>query len=478
MKNCAEEHYRFGDLLLDPDSGRLFRGQEEICLAPLSRKLLIALIEHAPTTLNHEDLQREVWDGRFVTAETVKQRVKLLRQSIDDDARAPRYITLDRGIGYRLVPAVTTETPVVRRREAERTRRFPMPSFPVAAFTLLLAVLVPLRPGTPEVKSLDTASALVTQGASPGAAEAAAHYQKAELFYHRRAPGDIERARKLYMKAIAADPDYAKAWTALAGVYNLQYWETEELSLEQSRVMQRRVLDRALALDPTIAETHARLGNFYACVDRNWELARKHFETALKLAPDDPMVLAIYGGYLLQQGQIEQFLAYKQRAVELDPYSLLHRQNLANVYLMLNRLGDADKELEQAAMIHPSMEESLALDFARLRILQDRPEEALDFLQRLDERADQLALKAMALDDLGDATSSERFLAELASLPGPYARLREGETEAYLYQIDNTEKTIDAINKAGTVNTDAQKLASVAIHETQFSPFLAVRDAL
>jgi len=124
------------------------------------------------------------------------------------------------------------------------------------------------------------------------------------------------------------------------------------------------------------------------------------------------------------------------------------------------------------------MEESLALDFARLRILQDRPEEALDLLPRLEERADQLALEAMALRDRGNAIRSKRILAQLANLPGPYARLREGETEAYLYQIDNTEKTIDAINKAGTVNTDAQKLASVAIHETQFSPFLAVRDAL
>ena len=109
---------------------------------------------------------------------------------------------------------------------------------------------------------------------------------------------------------------------------------------------------------------------------------------------------------------------------------------------------------------------------------QGRPEEALDLLPRLEERADQLALKAMALNDRGDATRSQRFLAELASLPGPYARLREGETEAYLYQIDNTGKTIDAINEAGTVNTDALKLAKIAIVETKVSPFLAARDAL
>ena len=116
--NCrAEERYQFGELLLDSESERLFCGQEEICLAPLSRKLLLALVEHSPAALCHEDLQREVWDGRYVTANTVKQRVKLLRHAIGDDARAPRYVTLDRGIGYRLVPTVTTVAPAVGRRQ-------------------------------------------------------------------------------------------------------------------------------------------------------------------------------------------------------------------------------------------------------------------------------------------------------------------------------------------------------------------------
>lgn len=478
MNHRAQDRCRFGDFLLDPDSGRLFRGQEEICLAPLSRKLLLALIEHAPATLTHEDLQREVWDGRYVTPATVKQRVKLLRHTLDDDARAPRYVTLDRGIGYRLVPMVTRVAPAVGRRQSHWPRRFPVSTIRLAALTLLLTVLVSLRLDAPEVDSLETTSDLAAHETSAATAKAASHYEKAELFYHRRSPGDIERARNLYMRAIAADPDYAKAWAALAGVYKLQYWETAELGYEESLSMQRRALERALTLDPTLAEAHARLGSFYAGSGVEWELAREHLETALKLAPDDAMVLAIYAGSLLQQGEFEQFLAYGRRAVELDPYSLPHRQNLAIIYLMLHRLSEAERELEQLAMIHPSMEESLVLDFARLRILQNRSDGALDLLPRLEHRADQLALKAMALKGRGDDTGSETILAELAGLPGPYARLRQGETEAYLYQLDTTEKTIDAIHEASTADTEAQRLAKIAILESQFSPFLAAAGSL
>ena len=269
-----------------------------------------------------------------------------------------------------------------------------------------------------------------------------------------------------------------KRWTIFAAVYKLQYWETAELGYEESLSMQRRALDRALALDPTLPEAHARLGLVYHHMGEPRDLVADRLERAMTLAPDDPMVLAMYGGYLLKQGNRERFLAYTQRAVELDPYSLAHRHNLAMAYLMFHRLDDAERELEQAVTIHPPMEDSLALVFARLRVLQGRPEEALDLLARLEERADQLALKAMALNDRGDAPESEKVLAALARLTGPYARLRQGETEAYLYQVDTTEKTINAIHKARTAAPEALRMAEIAIIESQVSPFLAAADGV
>ena len=42
-----------------------------------------------------------------VGPETLKQRVKLLRESLSDSSRRPRYVETVRGRGYRLLPAVT-----------------------------------------------------------------------------------------------------------------------------------------------------------------------------------------------------------------------------------------------------------------------------------------------------------------------------------------------------------------------------------
>ena len=475
MSCHSDTRYRFGELLLEPKSGRLFHGQEELCLAPLSRKLLLALVEHSPAVLSHEDLQREVWDDRYVTAATVKQRVKLLREAIGDDARAPRYIAMDRGIGYRLVPPVTAVAATLRR-PTPGPLRIPLSTLRLAALALVLALLLPLRSGAPGLHTPKAASELETPEAGGATAEAAAHYEQAELFYHRRAAGDIDRARSLYLSAIAADPDYAKAWVALAGVYSLQYGQTAQLGYEESLSMQRRALDRALALDPTLGDAHARLALVYQCMGEPQERVRERFETALALAPDDPVVRGLYAHHQFRAGNLEQSLTAMQRAVELDPYSLVHRQNLAIAYVRLNRLGDAERELRQAITIHPSMADLLALTMAHLRILQGRPEDALDLIGKLEDRADQLSVRAMALNDLGDPAASEAALADLAGLPGPYARLRQGEAETYVYQVDATQNTIAAIDEAGTAGPEAFRQAQFAYDESLYSPFLVSID--
>jgi len=470
--NCPPNaRYQFGELLLEPGTGRLFRGAEEIGLAPLSRKLLLALVEHSPSALSHEDLQQKVWDGRYVTAATVKQRIKLLRRAIADDAQAPRYVALDRGIGYRLIPPVTAVKPTLGQQQVGRRRNVPILAARLATLALLLALLLPTLLGIPEAGKIEPAASVEASVTRPTNTEAEAHYKKARLFYHRRGPGDIERARDLLLKAIATEPGYAKAWVALAGVFKLQYWETGELDRERSLEMQKLALEKALTLDPNLAEAHARIGQLYARTGESQVLAREAMETALKLAPHDPMVLAIHAWYLLKQDMSEQSLAYMQRAVDLEPYSLIHRHNLAIMYLKFHRLGDAERELEQTATIHPSMKDVLALDFAHLLILQGRPKEALKWLPKLEE-ADRLALRVMALNDLGDTFGSKSALAALTSLPGAYARLRQGEAEAYIHNVDTAEHTLAAIQAVGAMGPEAFKLAQLAKEEFSISPFL------
>src|SRR5579871_5566264 len=103
--------YRVGDLLIDSGRQRVTRGDAVIALPKLSYDLLMALVRAAPNLVLLDDLMKQVWPKTVVSPETVSQRVKLLRDALDDDPRAPRYVEGLRGRGYRLIPPVETEEP-------------------------------------------------------------------------------------------------------------------------------------------------------------------------------------------------------------------------------------------------------------------------------------------------------------------------------------------------------------------------------
>jgi DNA-binding winged helix-turn-helix (wHTH) protein/tetratricopeptide (TPR) repeat protein len=98
--------YRVGDLLVDVGRGRVVRADREIPLPKLSFDLLLALIRAAPNLVRLDMLMERVWPGLVVSPETVTQRVKVLRDSLGDDPKNPRYVGGVRGRGYRLVAEV------------------------------------------------------------------------------------------------------------------------------------------------------------------------------------------------------------------------------------------------------------------------------------------------------------------------------------------------------------------------------------
>ncbi|MFT5757204.1 MAG: DNA-binding winged helix-turn-helix (wHTH) protein/tetratricopeptide (TPR) repeat protein [Alteromonadaceae bacterium] len=100
-------HYLFADLVLDVQRGELTRKSVNIALPKLSYDLLVALVGSAPALLSQQELMQKVWPERVIGDETLKQRVKLLRKTLGDDAANPFYIEAVRGRGYRLLPKVT-----------------------------------------------------------------------------------------------------------------------------------------------------------------------------------------------------------------------------------------------------------------------------------------------------------------------------------------------------------------------------------
>ena len=141
--------YLFDDITLDVDRRRVIRGDAWIQVGKLTYELLLVLAERAPRVVTQKELVERLWGGRFVSPETVKQRIMLLRQALSDDAGHPRYIEVVRGQGYRLIPDVE---PLTGESPSPVWKR---PAFVAATLAVIgLAVIIGIYWSYPD--SLDT----------------------------------------------------------------------------------------------------------------------------------------------------------------------------------------------------------------------------------------------------------------------------------------------------------------------------------
>lgn len=91
-----------GHLRLERDGWQVSRDGENVHLTATERRLLFALAQSEGRVLTVAQLLRAVWgDGYGDQENYVKLYVWRLRQKIEPDPHAPRYIETERGLGYR-----------------------------------------------------------------------------------------------------------------------------------------------------------------------------------------------------------------------------------------------------------------------------------------------------------------------------------------------------------------------------------------
>jgi len=98
--------YVSGDLVVDSERWEVTRNGEPVNLTSTELRLLFYLAENAGQVLSHQQLLEHVWGPEYVdNVDYTKLYVWRLRQKIEDDPSAPRYILTERGIGYRMARA-------------------------------------------------------------------------------------------------------------------------------------------------------------------------------------------------------------------------------------------------------------------------------------------------------------------------------------------------------------------------------------
>jgi tetratricopeptide (TPR) repeat protein len=128
-------------------------------------------------------------------------------------------------------------------------------------------------------------------------------------------------------------------------------------------------LTRALELDPNLAIAHSRLAWVQEMAHWDFAAADRSRESALELAPNDPIVLTNSAALSIALGRpdeaaelynralrLEEAESAMQRGLELTPdYSLVHYR-LGEIYLAQGRASDALAEFEQESIEWKSLQ--------------------------------------------------------------------------------------------------------------------------
>jgi tetratricopeptide (TPR) repeat protein len=110
---------------------------------------------------------------------------------------------------------------------------------------------------------------------------------------------------------------------------------------------------RALLIDPNLAEALTSLAKIKLSYEWDWAGAETEFRKALELKPGYATAHQWYGVYLSEMGRHDESLGQRRRALELDPLSLSISTGLGRAYFWARRYDEAIEHLQKTLQQDP-----------------------------------------------------------------------------------------------------------------------------
>ncbi|MGA2326497.1 MAG: winged helix-turn-helix domain-containing protein [Bryobacteraceae bacterium] len=194
-------------------------------------------------------------------------------------------------------------------------------------------------------------------------------YLRGRYFFGQRTEEPVTAAVGYFEQALREDPHFALAYSGLADCYVAGWWSKMNLPLAE------KYAQKALALEPDLAEAHASLGIVYTYQFRFAD-GEKELRRALDLNHNYVMAHHWWSLHLACFGRLEESLAENERARQLDPFSLAVNDMRVCALVGLHEYDRAVEQAETEAVIGPQSS-SPHTWLARIYWIQGRVPDAL-----------------------------------------------------------------------------------------------------
>ena len=183
--------------------------------------------------------------------------------------------------------------------------------------------------------------------------EAERLYLEGRYYWNERTAAGLTRALDDFTQAIVADPQCAKAYAGLADSYNL-IREYTAMPEDEAFPRAEAAARKAIELDPNLAEGHRALAFPSFWWKRDVVTARREFERAIALNPNDGTAHLWFANALTHIGDDAKAVAEVNRAQELDPSSSAVRADKGKILYGAGRKDEALALLRQMKRNEPA----------------------------------------------------------------------------------------------------------------------------
>jgi len=160
------------------------------------------------------------------------------------------------------------------------------------------------------------------------------------------------KAEIFFSKSIEIDPQYAPAYAGLADTCNLlaNYGFSPS---PPARSRAREMAEKAIEIDPGLAEAHLALAQVLAEYDWNFEGAEVEFNKALRLRSSSAEIRSRHAQLLLNMGDLSRALDEIEFAGRLDPLSEIINSNAGWFYFVAGNSERGEERLREVLSYSP-----------------------------------------------------------------------------------------------------------------------------
>jgi TolB-like protein/DNA-binding winged helix-turn-helix (wHTH) protein len=297
-------------------------------------------------------------------------------------------------------------------------------------------------------------------------------YMQGYYFFERNTDKDTEMAGKYYERATQLDPSFALAWVGLSRVRNWQV-NTGLIPAEEGHRLAREAVERALALNPNLAEAYAQMGRIKQQVDFDWAGADASFQRAIALEPGNPEIVRLAASSSAMLGRFDEALQLR-RAVDLDPLNANSWESLGETEFWMGQLDDAAADSKKGLALSPDGFPG-PIQLSQIYVMQGRSQDALPEIELVRYDPIRAFLYAIAYHALGRKKESDAALSNLITKYHASMAYQIAQVYAFRNQSNEAFEWLDrayAQRDDGLIGTRVEPLLKNLHNDPRFAAFL------